>query len=78
MAAMRQAWRRTRSTRGADTDDERDAAQRLLNLGRDIDATRFGEVYRDPDAIEAMCATIERFLPGVRAGRCFISVPSVR
>lgn len=76
MAAMRQAWEADAldAWRRHGTMNET-RAQRLLNLGSRHRRDALGEVYRDPDAIEAMCATIERFLPGVRAGEVFHKCP---
>ena len=76
MAAMRQAWEAARSTRGADTATMNEAAgPAIVKPGPRHRRDALGEVYRDPDAIEAMCATIERFLPGVRAGEVFHKCP---
>jgi len=50
---------------------------RLLILGsrRDRTSGALGELFRDPAAIELMCETLERLLPGVSAGTVFHKCP---
>jgi len=76
MASMRETWEEAAvdawRRHGAQSEMR---TQRLIILGSRGRPTSLRELYRDPEAIEAICGTIERFLPGVRAAEVFHKCP---